>query len=220
MGTANTKANVTTFRMRTDLHLTRKMWHMGTGVLGLSIYYQTGASAFNTAALLLTIALIGFGMDFFRLRSDSFNELFCKIAKPFMRESERNNYSGLPFYAFGVSLSLFLFPEKLAVLSILFLVFADPISSLFGILLGKDKILPNKSLQGCMAGFFTCYLLALVYGLAFTSPKFDLIIFAFVGGVIGMISELLSAFNIDDNLTVPVFSGFGLTLLNLMIPIF
>ena len=122
--------------------------------------------------------------------------------------------SGLPFYALGVSLALHLFSKEVALLAVFFLVFSDPISSFFGIIYGKDKIMPNKSLQGAIAGFFTCYLITLFYGLSYGGEGYNLLWFAILGGVIGAFSEMLSAFNVDDNLTIPVVSGLGLTVLN------
>ena len=137
-----------------------------------------------------------------------------------MRRSEKEGMSGLPFYALGISLALFFYRKEIAVISILFLVFSDPISSFFGVLYGKDKILPNKSLQGAVAGFFTCYLITLFYCMNVTEISTGLLIFSILGGVIGSLSELISAFNIDDNLTIPVLSGLGLTLVNYFLPIF
>ena len=135
---------------------------------------------------------------------------------PLMRKSEANGSSGLPFYALGISLSLFLFRENIALLSIMFLIFSDPISSYFGIRFGKDKILPNKSLQGSVAGFSACYLLTLLYTMGSSASAANIFIFAVIAGLIGSLSELVSAFGIDDNLTIPVLSGIGLTLINYM----
>lgn len=133
---------------------------------------------------------------------------------PFMRESEKDSLSGLPFYALGVSISLYFFDEKIAILGILFLIFSDPISSAIGILFGKDKILGGKkSIQGAAAGFVTCYMLALFYTLNFVPLTYSLLGFALAAGIIGSISELLSIF-VDDNLTVPIISTLGLTVLN------
>jgi dolichol kinase len=47
-----------------------------------------------------------------------------------------------------------------------------------------------------------------------------ILIFAVVAGVIGSLSELISAFNIDDNLTIPVVSGLGMTVLNHFVTVF
>jgi dolichol kinase len=57
-------------------------------------------------------------------------------------------------------------------------------------------------------------LLSIFYGIAHGADNSNLLWFAILGGVIGSIAEMLSAFNIDDNLTIPVISGLGLTVLN------
>ena len=206
-------------RMRSDLHLTRKAWHISTGLIGLIIYKKTGFSAEQTAFVLLSLAVAAFCFEFIRLRNEKINQLAMLLMKPVMRESERNSVSGLPFYALGVSLALFFFPERIAILATLFLIFADPIASFVGILYGRDKILPNKSLQGTIAAFSVCYIATIVYGLIYVGPSMNLLIFAIAGGVIGCISEMCSQF-IDDNLCIPVVSGLGLFLVNFLIPLF
>ena len=80
--------------------------------------------------------------------------------------------------------------------------------------------MPNKSLQGAVAGFFTCYLITLFYAMNTTTLGTHLLVFSIVAGVIGAASELVSAFNIDDNLTIPVLSGLGMTLLNNWVTVF
>jgi dolichol kinase len=186
---------------------------MGTGIAGLALYHALGSPQRMMATALLSVALIAFVIEFLRLRSLRINRLVVAIMGPFMRECERTRLSGFPFYALGVSLALFLFPERIAILAITFLVFADPISSLFGILYGKTKILPNKSLEGALAGFATCYTLALAYVLTDTDPGLAVAFFALGAGFVGAVSELFSVW-IDDNLSIPLISGAGLTLLN------
>jgi dolichol kinase len=209
----------TTLRLRSDLHIARKIWHMATGLIGLAFYQKTKISTEAIATILLAFSAASFLFEFVRLKNEVVNQFALKLMKPVMRESERNSISGMPFYALGVSLSLFFFPEKLAVLSILFLIFADPIASFCGILFGRDKILPNKSLQGTIAAFSVCYIVTLVYGLIHTAPSMNLLVFSIVAGVIGAISELCSQF-VDDNLCIPVISGAGLFLLNFLVNVF
>ena len=207
------------FRMRDDLHILRKLWHIGIGILGLLFYALSAVDQIQMAKTLLIFSLIAFLTEFTRFRVVKLNNTLLKIMGPLMRESERNGFSGLPYYALGVSLSLLLYEEKIAILSILFLVFSDPISSFFGILLGRDKILPNKSLQGAIAGFVTCYLTTLFYLRYYDYESLNALSFAIIAGLIGTISELMSVL-IDDNLTIPVFSGLGLTILNKLFLIF
>jgi diacylglycerol kinase (CTP) len=192
---------------------------MGTGLIGLFIYFKSGLDPRTMSYILFGIAAFGFITDLSRLKYPAINKIVMAVMGPFMRESERTSFSGFPFYSLGVAMSLFLFPEKIAILAILFLVFSDPISSYFGILYGKDKILPNKSLQGTVAGYLCCYLVTLIYGMIFAEPTIQLLIFAIFGGMIGAVSELLSEL-VDDNLTIPVVSGAGLSFINLFIPLF
>ena len=205
--------------LRSDLHLLRKTWHIFTGLSGLNLHFQSNLAPQFTANVLFTVAVLGFLVDISRMYSEQLNHIVMRTMGPFMRESEKKSFSGFPFYALGVALSLTLYQEKLAILAILFLIFSDPISAVFGVIFGKDKILPNKSLQGATAGFVTCYFLALFYGLLYLRPSFDLLSFSLFAGFVGMVSELASG-KIDDNLTIPLISGGGLTLLNLFVPLY
>lgn len=201
------------FRMRNDLHLIRKAWHIATGLSGLAVYYNSDYSLQSVANFLLILSLVAFAVEFLRLRNEKMNILLMSVMRPFMRESEKTSVSGLPFYALGVGLTLTLFPERVAILSVLFLIFADPIASVIGILYGKDKILPNKSLQGTLAAFTVCYVITMVYGMRFSNPNMNLLCFSLLAGVVGSFSELCSRY-IDDNLSIPVISGTILYLIN------
>ena len=210
----------TVLHKRSDLHILRKLWHISTGSIGLYLFFQSSFSQNSWAKIVLCIAVFGFVVDFIRGRSQAVNDLVVKLMGPVMRRSEKNGFTGLPFYALGVSLSLFFYSRDIAILSTMFLVFSDPLSSFFGVLYGKDKILPNKSLQGAVAGFFTCYLITLFYVINSSTLGTHLLIFSIVAGLIGTLSELVSAFHIDDNLTIPVISGLGMTFLNYFLKVF
>lgn len=192
---------------------------MATGLTGLAFYYRSGLTVDTVATALLIFSACSFMVEYARLRNEKMNQFLMVFMKPIMRESEKNSVSGMPFYALGVSLSLFFFPERIAILSVLFLIFADPIASFCGILYGRDKILPNKSLQGTIAAFSVCYIVTLVYGLIHASPSMNLLIFSILAGIIGAVSELCSQF-VDDNLCIPVISGLGLFLINFLITVF
>jgi dolichol kinase len=78
---------------------------------------------------------------------------------------------------------------------------------------GKDKIFEGKSLQGTIACFAVCYILALSAGLYLGSESVELLTFALLAGMVGALSELMSVW-VDDNFSIPVVSGLGLTVLN------
>jgi len=205
---------------RSDLHILRKIWHVTTGCFCLYLYYHLDFDRQFWAWIAFIVAALGFVSDYLRLKNYYLNSLFVKYIGPIMRDSEKETFSGLPFYALGMSLSLFFYKEPIALLSIFFLVLSDPISSLCGILFGKDKIFPNKSVQGSLAGFFTCYLITLFFIVDSSSSNSILLSFSIIAGVIGSLSELVSAYNVDDNLTIPVLSGLGLTIINYFFQVF
>jgi diacylglycerol kinase (CTP) len=205
---------------RSDLHLTRKLWHMGMGSIGLIMYLQFKLFTANSWGWgLCILALLAFAMETVRLRNANLNKTILKMFSPFLRQDEQNHYSGLPFYALGCGLSLLFFREDIALLSILFLVFADPISSIMGILYGKTKIIHGKSLEGTLAGFVTCYIISLVYSLGTKDGGFHFILFAALSAAFCALVELISL-KIDDNLTIPLFSGCFITILNKFFHIF
>ena len=210
----STLSNSITLKKRSDLHLPRKLWHVFGGLSILSCYWVFELRPKEAALLLLTAAFVGFSTDYVRFRVNFFNKIVMLILSPVMRENEKNKWSGLPFYALGLGLNFLLFPEKIAILSCFFLIFSDPFSSLVGIKFGKTKISKNKSFEGCMAGLLISMVISITYLNILGVRDSKVWIFSLVAGVISSFSELLSALDIDDNLTIPVFSGLGLLVLN------
>ena len=189
------------------------------GVFCVALHYIFDVEIKFWGYFSFAVAIFGFWLDFQRLKKPNLNEKLTKLFGPIMRRSEKLSFSGLPFYALGAGLTIFLFKEEIAVMSILYLVFADPIASIVGVYMGKDRLLPNKTLQGTVAAFVTCLLASLVFAWIIGLKSPNLIIFLFFGAIVGALSELLSAFNIDDNLTIPVVSGAVLSLLNLWLKV-
>ena len=136
-----------------------------------------------------------------------------------MRDSEKNSVSGMPFYAMGIGLALAFYEERIAVLATIFLIFADPISSFVGIKYGKRKISSNKSLEGSLAGVAVCFIATFVYSSIYGAGGPKLLVFSLLAGLVGSLSEFLSQ-KVDDNLTIPLISGLGLSVLNGIFQIF
>ena len=208
------------FHRRNEVHIMRKLSHLVFGISWLWCYYNLEAvnrevsiyMAFGLGAAL-------FSADLVRMRLPRFNRFVLKVLGPLMRQSEARSFSGSSFYMLGIGLTLLLYQEEIAVLSIFFLVFSDPVSSYFGIRYGTNQIVSNKSIQGSTAGLCTCYLISLIYGLIRVAPTTDLLIFSLLAGVVGSVSELFSNL-VDDNLAIPLVSGAGLSLLNLIFQIY
>jgi len=213
----------TILHKRSDMHLLRKVWHVGTGLAGFVAYTSLKLNLDEIGRGLVFFAVIALIFESFRLKNPGLNRLVLGVMGPFMRDSEKDKVSGLPFYALGVGIALTFFHKPVALLAVLFLIFADPISSIAGLRYGTKKILPNKSIEGCLACFITCATLTYFFTALSVMPfipEWKLTVFALSGGVIGMLSEMASVYNLDDNFTVPVLSSIGLSIINSFLIIF
>lgn len=199
---------------RSDMHYARKLWHFGWGAFAIGLCLFNILSTQILGLICLGVATLGFASDFFRFNHKEYNKRVLKKMGFLMRKSEVDGFSGLPFYALGMGFSLLLFKAEIAILSIMYLVISDPLASIVGIKWGSKKILPNKSWIGFLAAFFSAMTIT-YFSLYSSNIGIKEILFGFLAGLIAAFSELTSAFNVDDNLLIPVLSGFGLTLINL-----
>lgn len=118
-----------------------------------------------------------------------------------LRRHERNNIAGTIFYVSGAIIVFSVFDYPIAVLALLLTAFGDLTSALTGIAWGKRKIFRKKSYIGTLCGFTANILTGY-----FVLPEFPQIFIpmAIVASFVEMITQKL-----DDNLTVPLFSGFA-----------
>jgi dolichol kinase len=197
---------------RSDLHLVRKAWHM---IMGLVIVYYYMAGTSRSTAIMILGSVLGFDliMESTRLRSAAFNEKLMRFWAPFMRSHEVSQMSTVPHYLSSVIIAIAIFPKPVALLSILYLACGDPIASLFGILYGHrgPRMACGKTFIGTMAGVLACSLLTFVYLKTLSISDGTVLALSVVGGLAGGMAELLP-FEVDDNFTIPVISGFVLWL--------
>jgi phytol kinase len=118
----------------------------------------------------------------------------------FIRRKEYNNVASSLFIATATIIAFASFNYAIAMLALLFAVFGDITSAIVGIKFGKHKIFRSKTLEGFLAGFainlLVGFLILPAYPIVFISM-------ATVASVVELLTNKL-----DDNLTVPIFSGF------------
>jgi diacylglycerol kinase (CTP) len=197
---------------RTDLNLTRKIWHMSMGLFIVFVYLQ-GISQ-SLALGLLSFSLVGDLMiENARLRNPSLNVKMMRFWGNIMRAHEKNQMSTIPHYITAVIVAVGLFPKPVGVLSILYLACGDPMASVFGILFGDlgPRFKSGKSLIGSLAGVGVCSLITGIYlsSARLVDSSLLLWVLALLGGLVGGLAELLPV-EIDDNFIIPVVSGFAL----------
>lgn len=156
------------------------------------------------ASLIVIIALIYTFSELTRLEGREL-PLISAITRHAASQSELNGFAAAPLYfAFGIVLTLVLFPTLEGAAAIAMFCLGDSAASLFGGLISTS--LPfnkGKTWEGTLAGF----LFAFLGGLFFVSP-----LLALVGAVIAMTIEVLPL-PINDNVSVPLITGLVLTLL-------
>jgi len=198
-------------KKKSDIHWARKIWHMG-GVSIIAYIYSVIPEHWSLI-LLTALWMVAVPFDIVRLRWPALNDFALHLLGPIMRQSEVNKIAGTTYLVTGVTLVAFLFPRDIVLLTLLFLAFADPIASYFGIRFGKDKILGQKSLQGTLAAFFVCAMLSFAF-LSFHDLLMDrLVVVSLMSGLIGALAELIPIWKLDDNLTLPLVSATALSIL-------
>ncbi|WP_413586238.1 diacylglycerol/polyprenol kinase family protein [Bdellovibrio sp. HCB274] len=203
--------NLVDLKKRSDIHYARKIWHM-SAVFAMFLAYVYMPEKLSLS--LLVIAWILFvPFDFLRHRYPVLNDFAVHAFKPIMRQSEVKKLAGTTFLLTGVLIVYVIFPRPIVALTLLFLAFADPIASYFGILYGKDKIFGHKSIQGFMAAFFVCMGLTMAFLLYHNYLTDRVIVISLLAGLVGAFAELIPVGKLDDNLTLPLMSAVGLSIL-------
>jgi diacylglycerol kinase (CTP) len=200
-------------RARTDLHLARKAWHMGMGLMICAIYAYSGMSRSTAVGIRGSALGMVLLLETARFRIPSLNAWLVRSWGLIIRSSEVNQVTGTPFYVGASLLAIAIFPKLIALLSILFLACGDPIASMIGILYGRlgPRFGNGKSLVGTLAGVVVC---AVIAGAAFLSLGLDFptwVLLTLLGGLSGGAAEMLPV-EIDDNFSIPIVSGFTLWL--------
>lgn len=192
-------------KSRSDVHMARKIWHF-VGVMAIALCYIQ-MSRLMALQVLTVVSAVFIFVDVYRQRSTTFNYFVISIAKYIMRDSEKSGIAGTTFLLIGVLIIVAIFPSSVVFLSLLFLAVADPIASYFGIRYGKDKLVGRKTLQGSMAAFFACTLVAAGYFLAQNMMTERILVVSLLAGLSGAVAEVFPVGNLDDNLVLPVVSS-------------
>lgn len=198
-------------KLRTDLHISRKLYHISGLILIVVLYAYLkdipalGTTAANVAISVAT-ALITF-LDYVRIRYSKVNRTALTFFRRIMRSDELESLSSMTYLLLGSWVVILFFPAPIVFLSLMMLAFGDPISSMVGVIYGKDKIVGNKSLQGTLAGFTACTMVALTYFWTQNIMVERILLVSLISGIIGATAEILPVGKLDDNLIIPIFSA-------------
>ncbi len=201
-----TKHKVTATRH--DLQLSRRLFHMLTGVV-VATGYNVLLEHHQAVFIIGSVACIIYLIEQIRLGYPEYSERLSVFTRYLLRAEERLKESAAIPYAIAILLTIISFPKIIAVASIYTLAIADPLSALIGIKMGKRKIAHNKSVEGSLA-FFIATILCLSF--VFMSNQFT---GWRVWGVTVVVAAATTIFEtiplkLDDNLTIPIFTAFSM----------
>lgn len=178
----------------------RKIWHLSFIWAPIAYYHWLN----NQTAIFLSIVflLLFFILDLIRLNWERGNEVAYRHFSWLLREQEKKGFNTSIYFALACLTCALFFEKRVTVLAITLLCVGDPIAAIIGSKYGTIRIL-NKSLQGSLACFIACFLVA--------QFLFDPTI-AFWAAVTATFFELISS-RLNDNLSIPIFSGLMVTFL-------
>jgi dolichol kinase len=197
-----------------NFEILRKCWHTLFGLIIVGVFLSHFFSKETFSLLLFLLFISSLIFEYFRTSNHGFNKVVLQFTKSIMRKHELNSVSGLPYYLLGCFIVVFFCSMPVAILSILYLAIGDSFASFSGRKWGELslKFKNGKSLIGLIGAIISCNLIGFLYLSNYCSYSFkDNLFISLIGGIIGGVAESINI--LDDNLFVPVFSGFFLSIL-------
>ena len=153
--------------------------------------------------------ILCFFVEVFRTQYITLHKCFEKYFHFMMRESEREGeITGATWVFAGSLITIILIPKPFCIVALFFLAVGDTFAALVGMNYPFLKI-GRKTLSGSIACFVFCCIIGLFFNFGL---NISTIIF---GAFIATLTEL-SSIKINDNLSIPIFSGLSMYLFNIV----
>ncbi len=175
--------------------LKRKTVHL-TSIMIVLFYYYLGKQVILS---LLTLFLILFlELEYFRIEWGK----KLPIVHSLFRIKEADRLGGHVFLGIGCIIAISVFPKEIASAAILMTTFGDASAAIFGKAFGRTWIpgLKNRAIEGCAAEFVA----DIIIGWIFLPNWAAVLVMAGTATVVETLTNKM-----DDNLLIPLFSGFN-----------
>ena len=180
--------------------MAQELQRKGIHLIGLIVPIVYSFTKQRTIIVIVGIlTLIALLIELLKWMSPSILKLFVRIFSPTLRPQERKGgFTGATYYLIGSFVCVFVFDKTLAIVCICFLILGDLFAAIIGKQWGRTKLISQKSLEGSLACFTVCALIALLMKI---HP-----IIALTGAAVATLIELFPL-GLDDNVTMPLISG-------------
>jgi diacylglycerol kinase (CTP) len=194
---------------RHDLQLGRRLFHLGAGV-ATATGYALLFSHQQIVQVFATIACLVYIVDRIRI---AYPETVARRApwvnRSFVRAEEQVREAAMTPFAIAVLLTILAVPKLAALVAIYTLAIADPLAAVVGIRLGRRRIAHDRTFEGSLAFFgASVAIAALVLRWGTDTAALTIAGTSTAIGIAAAGCELLPL-RIDDNLTIPIFTGFA-----------
>lgn len=179
--------------------ISRKVIHILSSVMPLSYLWFIEDKSLMVY-ILVGMSLLALVIEYLRNSWTLFSRLFNALFYYMLREHElKGKLTGATWLLIGWSITVMLFNIPIAVAALLFLSIGDSFAALGGKLFPK-VIIGNKTLSGTLCGL----LISFTFVLMINQSLLPIVIL--IGAIAAMGVELIPL-RINDNLTIPIFSG-------------
>ena len=186
----------------------RKIFHLLNMVIPL-IHVYFIEDRMEMLIFLSFMLIICFFIEVLRTRYFILHKFFKKYLHFMMRDSEKEGeITGATWVFAGSLITIILIPKPFCIIALFFLAVGDTFAALVGMNYPFIKI-GHKTLSGSIACFVTCCIVGLLFSFSLNTTT---IIF---GAFITTLTEL-SSIKINDNLTIPIFSGLSMYFFNIV----
>ncbi len=183
--------------MLTGVEIKRKIVHLATLIVPLG-YALTSEETVILFLVPFFLALLL--ADLLRHFHPGMASLFRKyFFGRVLREEEKPAFMGATYFIFSTILTILLFPQSIAIASILILIVSDTAAALIGKGMGRVKIFGKKTLEGSMAFLITSLLIVWTYPHLGRLP-------GSLAALGATLIELLPI-KLNDNLSIPLVAG-------------
>tara|TARA_B100000282_G_scaffold284393_1_gene248897 strand:+ start:162 stop:758 length:597 start_codon:yes stop_codon:yes gene_type:complete len=186
--------------------LLRKLIHLFSIIVPLAYFFYIKDKILMTIILII-LTLIALIVEYARRnQKNKIGYFFQKYIKSILRPNEKRGcFTGATWMLIGYTITVLTFENDVAVLALLFLSIGDSCAGIFGRIFPFGKVW-NKSIFGSFVGLISCIIFGIVIN---TALPVEVIFF---GAISGMFIEIIPL-KIDDNFSIPIFSGFMMQVL-------